>query len=76
MSFLAVTANELAESGLVPDAVIRSGIRRLCAARRDEISGQNGQDLESFVNKAAFQSNTISKELNDMFIVIKCGHCP
>jgi cyclopropane-fatty-acyl-phospholipid synthase len=51
MSFLAVTANELAESGLVPDAVIRTGIRRLCAARRDEISGQNGQELESFVSR-------------------------
>lgn len=51
MSFLTVTANELVETGLVPDALIRSGIRRLCAGRRDEISGRNGKDLNEFVEK-------------------------
>ena len=40
MTILASTANELAESGFIPDRLIRSGIRRLCATRRDEISGQ------------------------------------
>ena len=49
MSILAVTANELAESGFVPDRFIRSGIRRLCSTRRDEISSQNGDDLNDFV---------------------------
>ena len=49
MTILASTANELAESGFVPDRLIRSGIRRLCATRRDEISGQNGNELNEFV---------------------------
>lgn len=51
MSLLATTANQLAESGLVPDALIRRGIRRLCAERKVEIGDQNGQDIENFVAK-------------------------
>ena len=51
MSFMAKTANELAESGIVPDSVIRSGIRRLCDARRHEISGMNGAELRAFVDR-------------------------
>ena len=51
MSFLATTANQLAESGLVPDALIRRGIRRLCSERKLEIGDQNGQDIENFVAK-------------------------
>ena len=51
MSFIARTANELAESGIIPDSVIRSGIRRLCEARRQEISGMNGADLRAFVDR-------------------------
>lgn len=49
MSLLATTANQLAESGLVPDALIRQGVRRLCAERKAEIGGRNGKDLEEFV---------------------------
>ena len=50
MSFLASTANEMAESGLIPDSIIRSGIRRLCNRRRDQISGQNAADIDAFVS--------------------------
>ncbi|MDG2375582.1 MAG: class I SAM-dependent methyltransferase, partial [Woeseiaceae bacterium] len=51
MSLLATTVNQLAESGLVPDALIRRGIRRLCAERKVEIGDQNGPDIENFVAK-------------------------
>lgn len=51
MNLLASAANQLAESGLVPDALIRRGIRRLCAERKVEIGDQNGQDIENFVAK-------------------------
>ncbi|MDH5344399.1 MAG: cyclopropane-fatty-acyl-phospholipid synthase family protein [Gammaproteobacteria bacterium] len=49
MEILANTANSLAESGLVPDALIRTGIRRLCARRKQEIAGQTDADIERFV---------------------------
>jgi len=49
MSMLASTANQLAESGLVPDVLIRHGIRRLCAERKAEIGHRNGKDLDAFV---------------------------
>jgi len=51
MNFVAKTANELAESGFIPDSIIRSGIRRLCQSRREEISGLNGADLREFVDR-------------------------
>ena len=51
MSILAQTANELAESGFVPDALIRGGIRRLCAERRSQISGHNDVDIDDFVRR-------------------------
>ena len=49
MSLLATTANQLAESGLIPDAVIRNGIRRLCSERKADIGDRNGKDLDAFV---------------------------
>ncbi|MDH3441228.1 MAG: cyclopropane-fatty-acyl-phospholipid synthase family protein [Gammaproteobacteria bacterium] len=49
MSLLATTANQLAESGLIPDAVIRNGIRRLCTERKAEIGSRDRKDLDSFV---------------------------
>jgi len=51
MKTLAATANVLAESGLVPDVLLRNGIRRLCAIRKAEVSGKNGKDLRHFVEK-------------------------
>ena len=51
MSFLAKKANELAESGFVPDSAIRSGIRKLCDARREEISAQDAEHLREFVTR-------------------------
>ena len=51
MSFVTKTANELAESGLIPDSVIRTGIRRLCDARRQEIGSMNGEALRTFVDR-------------------------
>ena len=51
MSFIATTANHLAESGLVPDMLIRNGIRRLVTERKREISAQNGADIEEFVER-------------------------
>ncbi len=49
MTKLAQIANELAESGLVPDALIRNGIRRLVAERKESISQQDSRDLDAFV---------------------------
>lgn len=49
MNFLAQTANELAETGLVPDSIIRGGIRRLCGQRKAQIRVQGNADLEAFV---------------------------
>ena len=51
MSLIAQTKNHIAESGLVPDALVRAGIRKLCAQRRDEISDQNGAELSDFVER-------------------------
>jgi cyclopropane-fatty-acyl-phospholipid synthase len=51
MSLLAQTKNQIAESGLVPDRLVRAGIRRLCAERRDEIRGQNGAALAAFIDR-------------------------
>ncbi len=42
-------ANELAESGFIPDSVIRGGIRRLVARRKAEVGHKNGKDLDAFV---------------------------
>jgi len=44
-------ANELAESGIVPDMLIRSGIQRLVAERKNRIAGQDIRDLDAFVYK-------------------------
>lgn len=40
-------ALQLAEKGLLPDAVIRHGIRRLCAVRLEEISEQDCERAQS-----------------------------
>lgn len=50
MNYLADKANQLVETGLVPDAVIRGGIRRLVAERRSRISNLNGKDLDVFID--------------------------
>jgi len=42
-------ANELAESGIVPDSLIRNGIRRLVRERKDRIGQQESRDLDAFV---------------------------
>lgn len=53
MTFIAKAASELAESGLIPDSVIRLGIRRLVEERRQQISGDGGGsnavDIDGFV---------------------------
>jgi cyclopropane-fatty-acyl-phospholipid synthase len=53
MTFIAKTATDLAESGLIPDSVIRLGIRRLVEKRRQQISfngsGNGAVDMEAFV---------------------------
>ena len=49
MTFIAQTANGLAESGIVPDALIRTGIRRLVGQRQFQIRNQTNTDLEAFV---------------------------
>lgn len=51
MRRFAQTANTLAETGLVPDSLIRSGIRRLCAERQGQVSGQGVDELAAFVEK-------------------------
>ena len=51
MNVLAAKANELAESGLIPDTLVRRGIRRLCSERKAQISGQNGKDIDAFVER-------------------------
>ena len=45
----AAAATRLAESGFVPDSVIRAGIRRLVGERRADIGARNGADLDRFV---------------------------
>lgn len=49
MSRFTHIANELAESGFIPDAIIRQGIRRLVQQRKTQVEGMNGADLDSFV---------------------------
>lgn len=53
MTFIAKTATDLAESGLIPDSVIRHGIRRLVEERRRQISfngsEQSAVDMDGFV---------------------------
>ena len=51
MNFLRSTANELAEFGLVPDTLIRRGIRRLCEERRSQVNQQSARDLDEFVDR-------------------------
>jgi cyclopropane-fatty-acyl-phospholipid synthase len=51
MSLIAHTKNHIAESGLVPDVLVRAGIRKLCSQRRDEICDQNGAELTDFVER-------------------------
>ena len=46
MTFLQKTATDLAESGFVPDPVIRFGIRRLVQERRNQI---DAADVDAFV---------------------------
>jgi cyclopropane-fatty-acyl-phospholipid synthase len=50
MTSLAQFANEVAESGFIPDSVIRRGIRRLVEQRKTQIRHMNGKDLDAFVN--------------------------
>lgn len=49
MRNLALKATELAESGIIPDSVIRAGIRKLVDQRRAQIESRNGADLRAFV---------------------------
>ncbi len=53
MTLLVKTANELAESGIIPDSVIRFGIRRLVEQRRQQIGsfgdGSCAVDMDDFV---------------------------
>ena len=51
MSLIANTANHLAETGIVPDALIRSGIRKLVTERKREISVQQSADIQAFVDR-------------------------
>lgn len=51
MTLLTQTANELAEKGFVPDPLLRTGIRRLCGQRRNEIRSRSDADLAAFVAK-------------------------
>ncbi len=50
MTLITKTANELAESGIIPDSFIRTGIRRLVQQRKMQVSGQNGVELDAFVS--------------------------
>lgn len=50
MSSFTQLANVLAESGFIPDSVIRGGIRRLVDQRKSQIQHMNGKDLDAFVN--------------------------
>lgn len=49
MSNVAQFANELAESGFIPDSVIRRGIRRLVDQRRSQLRHMNGKHIDAFV---------------------------
>lgn len=49
MTNLAQLANELAESGYIPDSVIRRGIRHLVDQRKSQVRYMNGKDLDAFV---------------------------
>ena len=50
MNLLAQTANQMAESGLVPDSLIRGGIRRLVTERKQRVGHMNGKELDAFVD--------------------------
>jgi len=49
MPLLVQLANELAESGFIPDPVIRHGIRRLVDQRKSQIEHMNGKHIDAFV---------------------------
>ncbi len=51
MNLVTQAANELAETGFLPDALLRSGIRRLCGLRKAEVSRQGTADIEAFVER-------------------------
>ena len=42
-------ANQLAEAGIVPDRMLRSGIRRLCVERKQQIRNYGESELTEFV---------------------------
>lgn len=50
MNYIAEKANQLAESGLLPDTMVRRGIRRLIADRRNRIGNLTENDLDAFVD--------------------------
>lgn len=54
MTFITKAATGLAESGIVPDSIIRLGIRRLVEERRRQIGSVDGQgtgvDMDAFVS--------------------------
>ena len=49
MRRFAETANTLAETGVIPDLLLRTGIRRLCAERKQQIRSQGNAELAEFV---------------------------
>ncbi|MGI9204004.1 MAG: SAM-dependent methyltransferase [Woeseiaceae bacterium] len=49
MTNFAHFANELAETGFVPDALVRKGIQRLVAERKSRIAEHDSRDLDAFV---------------------------
>jgi len=63
MSFIARTANELAESGIFPDSFIRSGIRRLVERRRQDIAILNEEDLDAFARRMSAAEIALVPEL-------------
>ncbi|MEQ9617343.1 MAG: cyclopropane-fatty-acyl-phospholipid synthase family protein [Phycisphaerales bacterium] len=48
MTVLSIGMN-LADRGRLPDALLRMGIRRLCARRLDSLAARNGASLDEFV---------------------------
>jgi cyclopropane-fatty-acyl-phospholipid synthase len=63
MQRIAQTANVLAETGWVPDPLLRTGIRRLCAERQDQVSKLGSADLASFVEKMSTSPVALVPEL-------------
>ncbi len=51
MSRLTTAANDLVESGFIPDPVIRTGIRRLVGRRQRDIESGERADLNAFVQQ-------------------------